>query len=266
MPSLFDDPAFSANVFYPRKDTRPAPPGALDVLIQVESDVRLHARVHPAPEPRAALVLFHGNGEVVSDYDRHAWLFAEAGARLAVIDYRGYGRSEGTPSLRSTVFDARKALDGIAPHLTRDGRPLPILVMGRSLGSLCAAELTRSLPPVAAGFILESGFTDLLAFARRRGVHLEVMTEDDLAVLCPLRKLAASSAPLLVLHGEKDTLIVADEARAAFAASSATDKKLVIVPGLGHNTLSLHPLYWSELAAFVERATQTDQNDIILHR
>ena len=129
--------------------------------------------------------------------------------------------------------------------------------MGRSLGSMCAAELMREAPLSIAGFVLESGFTDVLAFARRRGIVLDTMEDDDRALLCPLAKIARSRAPLLVLHGEDDTLIVPDEGRAAFAASTASDKTLVIVPGRGHNDLSFHPVYWGALASFVARVAAT---------
>jgi alpha-beta hydrolase superfamily lysophospholipase len=256
MPSLLDDPVFSANAFFPRKDAGPPPRGAIDARLPVANDVTLHARIHPSADasPELAwLVLFHGNGEVVSDYDAFAPHFAEAGARLAVVDYRGYGRSEGTPDLRTTVSDAPKALDAIWPLLAEGAPNLPMVVMGRSLGSMCAAELMRSSPRPVSGFVFESGFTDILAFARRRGATFETLDEADMAILCPLRKLAGSKVPLLVLHGETDSLISANEARAAFAASGAEDKELVLVPGRGHNDVSFHPTYWNKMAAFVAR-------------
>lgn len=256
MLSLLDDPVFSANLFFPRRDSRATPPGARDLSLEVEEGVTLHARIHPAPTAKADIVLFHGNGEVVADYDDSAGLYAEIGARLTIVDYRGYGQSLGAPSVRSTVFDARKAIDGLLPHLADGANRRPLIVMGRSLGSMCAAELMRSQPPFADAFLLESGFTDLIALARRRGFVAEAIEEADLAVLCPLRKLAANRAPLLVLHGEKDTLIVPDEARAAFAASASSEKELVLVPGLGHNDLSFHPLYWKAIGALVERVAR----------
>lgn len=256
MSRFLDDPVLSANVFYPRPDHRPPPAGARDVDIPV-GGAGLHARIHEAVGgSSAALILFHGNGEVVADYDDVAPLYAAAGARLVVVDYRGYGRSTGAPDLRSLLGDARPVVDALRPHLHRDGVPTPLLVEGRSLGSVAAAELCRSLPRFAAGFILESGFSDLLAYARRRGVRLASVDEGDLAVLCPKRKLAVSSAPLLVMHGEEDTLIAPAEGRANHAASASRDKRLVIIPGRGHNDVSFHRLYWEELTAFVGRVAR----------
>jgi hypothetical protein len=56
-----------------------------------------------------------------------------------------------------------------------------------------------------------------------------------------------------VLHGARDELIVPEGGRAVFAAAATGDKRLVLVPGRGHNDLSLHPVYWEELAAFMQR-------------
>ncbi len=253
MISLLDHPVVARTIFFPRASFGPPPPGARDVMLEVERGVRLHARIHDDPGAAAVVVLFHGNGEVVSDYDTAASRFAQAGGALAVIDFRGYGRSEGTPSVRALVGDAPRALEALLPHLVHAGASLPVVVMGRSLGSACAAEVVRAVPEITAGLVFESGFSDLVALARRRGLIVESIAEEDLEMLCPLRKLARGRTPLLVLHGEDDTLIVPEEGRAAYEASRAEGKRFVLIPQRGHNTLSQHPLYWEELAAFLQR-------------
>jgi fermentation-respiration switch protein FrsA (DUF1100 family) len=253
MTSIFDHPAVSANLFYPRPDFTPPERGMRDLMVEVEPGVRLHARMHEAQGAVAHVVLFHGNGEVVSDYDDAARAFAEAGAALTVIDFRGYGRSEGEPSLRSLLADARPAFAAVSRHLS----PLPVIVMGRSLGSACAAEICGE--PIA-GIVFESGFSDVAGFARRRGLPASMITQDDVDTIGPLKKLSRCKSPLLVLHGERDTLIPATEGRAAYEASGASDKRLAIVPGRGHNDLSFHPLYWEALADFVRR-TASDARD-----
>jgi alpha-beta hydrolase superfamily lysophospholipase len=256
MISLLDHPALGPTIFFPRPSFSLPPAGACDVILEVDPAVRLHARIHPNPDAIATIVLFHGNGEVVSDYDAAAPSFAHAGGSLAVIDFRGYGRSEGTPNLRNLIADARPALEALLPHLAAADRPRPIIVMGRSLGSACAAEIARAAPPIAAGIIFESGFSNLTELARRRGLPLETVADEDLAVLSPLRKLAQSHLPLLVLHGENDTLIAPAEGRAAHDASGADDKRFVLIPERGHNTVSFHPLYWEALADFLQRVAR----------
>ena len=71
--SIFDSREFNERLFFPRPDTTPPPLGATDQLID-----GLHVRVHDAGLP--TLLLFHGNGEVVADYDDQAVQFAAADA------------------------------------------------------------------------------------------------------------------------------------------------------------------------------------------
>ena len=136
----------------------------------------LHVRIHRAAGARSTVLLFQGNGEVVADYDDSAGLYARAGVALAVMDYRGYGASSGTPTLRSALTTARLVLEAVRRWLGErglagsDGAPSRLVVMGRSLGSACAAELYGARPNEVAGFILESGSSDLAALLRRRGL------------------------------------------------------------------------------------------------
>jgi hypothetical protein len=247
MTSIFDSPAFNSRLFFPRQHTSAPPPGAHDEQLAAAPGVGLHLRVHAAPSARALVLLFHGNGEVVADYDAAAPDYAAVGAQLAVVDYRGYGASSGVPTLRSALADARVVLAAMRARTT-----LPVIVMGRSLGSACAAELAGAQPPLA-GLILESGFTDLEGLVRRRGVPLDSpLPADDLAVFNPLPKLRAGTAPLLVLHGAMDTLISPSEATAAHDAAGTADRRLILIPGRGHNDVSAHPLYWASLRAFVD--------------
>src|SRR5512138_23989 len=98
-------------------------------MIDVDG-AKLHVRVHP-PVSGVTLLLFHGNGEVVADYDLAAALFARAGVTLAVMDYRSYGQSTGASTLRNLIADARIVAEAVRPQI----------VMGRSLGGVAAHEL-----------------------------------------------------------------------------------------------------------------------------
>jgi len=242
--SVFDRDDFNATLFYPRADTTPPPPGARDLFVDV-GEAHIHVRRH-AGTGAPTLLLFHGNGEVVADYDAAAARFARAGVALAVADYRGYGASEGEPTLRAVIADARPIAEAVA-----DG---PLFVMGRSLGGAAAHELYARPVAGTLGVILESAFFDLRGLVRRRGIAPPAaFSAGELALYDPAPKLAAGRLPLLVLHGEADTLIAVDEARAAFAAAGTPDKQLVTIPGHGHNDVSAAPAYWDALAAFVAR-------------
>jgi alpha-beta hydrolase superfamily lysophospholipase len=244
---VFDSPEFNARLFFPRPDRGPPPPGARDLFVDVPG-ARLHLRWHTAATPaRAVVLLFHGNGEVVADYDDLADHYAAAGAELVVVDFRGYGASTGVPTLRAAIADAAPTLAAV-----RAATRLPVVVMGRSLGSACAAELYRQRPAGVVGVILESGASDLAGLVRRRGLPVpHAFSADDRATFDPLPKLAAGDLPLLVLHGADDELIDPAEARAAHAHAGAAHKQLVFIPDRGHNDLGLAPAYWQALATFL---------------
>jgi len=240
--SVFDSDAFNRALFFPRRDTSAPPAGAIDMMIEA-GDAVLHVRRHAAPAARCTLLLFHGNGEVVADYDNAAEDFARAGAALAVADYRGYGKSTSSPTLRDLIDDARPIADAIGPHI----------VMGRSLGGAAAHELYAR--PIASmlGVVLESSFADVAGLIRRRGLVSPALSADERAKFDPLEKLPSGTLPLLVLHGERDLLIPATEARTTLLTAGSADKRLVLVPGRGHNDVSYSDVYWRALADFIAR-------------
>lgn len=245
MGSLFDSREFNERLFFPRRDSSPTPAGAVD--LEVPGEAMLHVRFHHARSELPTLLLFHGNGEVVADYDRSAPQFAEAGVNLAVMDYRGYGRSTGEPTLRNMLADAPRAYAAVRAHVAA-----PVIVMGRSLGSACAAELYARSPVGVLGVVLESGFVDLGALVRRRGMSSpRELSPDESHVFDPLPKLALGTRPLLVLHGAADTMIAPAEGQRAYDAATTKAKDLCFVPGRGHNDISQSALYWDALARFV---------------
>jgi hypothetical protein len=247
MGSIFDHPDFNERLFFPRPDDGDPPPGATDLTVSVPG-AALHLRWHRLGATGPTLLLFHGNGEIVADYDAAAPRFAASGCDLAVVDYRGYGRSTGTPSYRRCIEDA----PAVVAALTAAGAG-PIVVMGRSLGSACAAAIAAAPPAGVVGLIWESGAVDLLGLIRRRGLTPPAtLGAADLADFAVEPKLGRLGLPLLVLHGELDELIPAAEAeRALAAATRSVRRRLVIVPGRGHNDLAAEQIYWAALAAFV---------------
>lgn len=246
MESLFDTPQFNERLFFPRGTVTPAPPHALDVRIATDG-AELHLRWHHSISNAPTVLLFYGNGETVSDYDAAAPRFAACGGNLAVVDYRGYGSSTGTPTLRGALRDAH----AVVPAM-QNVRATRVIVMGRSLGSACAAELYARPHDAIDGFIWESGFVDLKGLIRRRGLTPPARLPDaDLADFDAGAKLRRGDRPLLVLHGEGDDVIAPSEARDAFELAGAARKELVYIPGRGHNDLSADGKYWDALESFV---------------
>jgi len=143
MTSIFDSDQFNQNLFFPRSDNSAPPKGAEDIFIKVEDNCKIHVRLHRSLAAKFSIIFFHGNGEIVADYNGLAEYFLALGCELVVCDFRGYGRSEGIPTLKSTLMDA-----SIIYCYLRDNEILKtnVCVMGRSLGSALPSSFAFSFP------------------------------------------------------------------------------------------------------------------------
>lgn len=246
MGSIFDSSDFNENLFFPRSDPSSPPSGKKEIFIEVEEGIRIHARQYPFAEAKFSLIYFHGNGEIVSDYDDMEEPYRNLGAELIVCDYRGYGKSSGTPTLRSVLKDAHV----IYETLRRDGRLFPqVYVMGRSLGSAPAIELCAAHKDIA-GCIIESGYADPIPLVRRRGLHVETISPEDHALFNNGKKITGVTCPLLVMHGDEDWLISSDEAEMNHRQAGSTLKMLKILDGVGHNDMITSNDYFPSLKSF----------------
>ena len=105
------------------------------------------------------ILYFHGNGEIASDYDTIAPFYTRLGITLFVIDYRGYGLSDGSPSGLRPDRGCLEAYTRAPEMLAERGlETRPLFVMGRSLGSAAAIEIVFRAKEQVAGLIIESGF------------------------------------------------------------------------------------------------------------
>ena len=95
--SVIDRSSLLQYIFYPRDDRTPCPDRAFDFAVTVQEGVEVSCRAYLADATWPSILYFHGNGEVVSDYDYIAPLFKKEGINLLVADYRGYGRTRGDP-------------------------------------------------------------------------------------------------------------------------------------------------------------------------
>jgi alpha-beta hydrolase superfamily lysophospholipase len=239
---ILDQPAVLRVMFHPRRSW----PGislvssAHDGRVEVEPGVYVGYSLHLA-EPQSPLVLyFHGNGEIARDYDSIAPLYNDLGISLLVADYRGYGWSDGFPTASSLVHDAPRVFEALGQILKEAGNEVPqrVFVMGRSLGSAAAIEVTRHRQEAIAGLIIESGFAHTARLLARLGIVLENLDETQ-DVFANLAKIGQIRLPTLVIHGQADMLIPASEGVALYEGSAASndEKRLMIIPGAGHNDL-----------------------------
>ena len=90
-----DQPEILSLIFYPRKNVSLPPPSSSDHFISVDIGVSIACRLYTHSLKAPSIIYFHGNGEVISDYDYVAPLFNQLDINLCVVDYRGYGASQG---------------------------------------------------------------------------------------------------------------------------------------------------------------------------
>jgi len=231
----------------------PSPSGSEDHFIEVAPGVSIAARHHPLEPDSPMLIHFHGNGEIVSDYDNIAPVFHATGAALFSVDYRGYGKSDGQPTVRALLDDAHVALDFVLKLREERGYTGPLVVMGRSLGSAPAIELASSRGDVLDGLVVESGFAQTPPLLSLFGIlphELGVSTEEggdneD--------KIAQVKTPIFILHAERDEILPLWQGERNFECATCSQKRLVVIPDADHSTIMLFggALYWKGLADFL---------------
>ena len=249
-----DQPEVLAVLFHPRKDDAPVPEGAVDVDIPVEEGVSVGGRFHLASDLHAVNILFfHGNGEVVSDYDDIGPRYNAKGMSLLAVDYRGYGRSSGTPTASNMLADSHLVLAWVKEWLANEERTGPLVLMGRSLGSAAALELVADADPAIAGLIIESGFAYTAPLLANMGLDLASLgiSEDD--GFRNQHKIVEFNKPTYILHAQFDQIISLDSAETLQAQSGAQAKEFAIIPGADHNNIieKVGDMYFNEIKRFL---------------
>ena len=250
--SLLDRGGASAQIFFPRPDPSPTPTGATDHVVEVDDGVTIAARRYETDPDGPTIVYFHGNGEVVGDHDGIAPLYHSIGANLFVFEFRGYGRSTGTPTIEHLVADGARCGRRAIALLDRDGFDGPRLVMGRSLGANPALEVAARVDGYA-GLILESGAGNVGRFVSRLGLASDPGL--DRLVAAHEAKLATITMPSLIIHGLRDDLIPVEHALATAELLTSSEVASELVEGAGHNDLLLVDpgRYIDAIARLVER-------------
>jgi len=247
---LLDHPLIAARYFFPGGG-----PPTSRVDVEVDGAI-LACGVHRVEGSGGwTLVSFHGNGEVVADWqgtlDR---VVNGLGWDLFLAEYRGYGGSTGTPLLG-------RMLDDVGAVVEAAGDPAKVVVMGRSVGSLFALEAVRRFPSIA-GLVLESGIADALERITLR-VHPRELGVDA-AQWASLEerldhraKIGGYAGPVLVLHTRHDGMVDVShgERLAAWAGGPST---LKVFERGDHNSILFENAeeYLGEVARFLAGVRQ----------
>jgi fermentation-respiration switch protein FrsA (DUF1100 family) len=218
-----------------------------DIALTTSDGVRLHAWFVPAPGTTPVVLFLHGNaGNISHRLDKLAVL-NQLGAAVMLLDYRGYGRSEGTPDEDGTYRDADAAYDWLRRRPVAEQR---IVVYGESLGGPIATDLAARRP--VGGLILESAPSSIIGVARHHYPYLPV------ALFLSIRydaaaKIGAVRTPLLILHSPTDEIVPFTMAEQLYAAANQP-KQLVRLRGAHNdNFLVAAETYRAALHDFLQR-------------
>ncbi len=224
-------------IFYPTREFATTPSRLQlpyeDVYINVTAKERVHGWYFPAGNPDnirdGPVVLFcHGNAGNVSHRLETAELVLHLGASILLFDYRGYGKSDGSPSEENVYTDAEACYNWLAEQ--KGVRPENIILFGRSLGGVVAIELARRVR--CRGLVVESSFTSAVELGRKMfplfPIKYLLRFKFD-----SIGKIRSVTCPLLVTHSPGDELIPLEMGRRLFDAANEP-KQFVALRG-GHN-------------------------------
>lgn len=237
-------------VYFPSRALDGGTPAAFglayeDVWLTAADGVRLHAWWVPAPEARTALLLLHGNAGNISHRLQKLSMLAELDVSVLMLDYRGYGQSDGTPSEAGTYLDAAAAYDWLR---AQGVPPRHIAVYGESLGGPIAVDLATTHD--VGYLVLESAPSTIAGVAR---YHYPWLPTDWLLSVRydALSRMPKLRAPLLIMHSPSDEIVPFAMADELYAAAPG-DKRLVRLAG-GHNDAFIvaAPVYQAALRDFL---------------
>jgi pimeloyl-ACP methyl ester carboxylesterase len=237
--AALDVPEVLLRLFHPRPETGslPLPASAREILIPVDRGVVIGARCYAAGKVAPTLLYFHGNGEIVADYEELGPLYVRLGFNFFPVDYRGYGRSTGAPTVSSMMQDCHTIFAFAREWLGQEGYAGPLVVMGRSLGSASALELASRHQDSLEGLIVESGFAYATPLLTLLGVDVAALGFVEAAGFRQVDKIRQWTKPLLIIHAEFDQIIPFAEGQALYEACPAPQKTLLKVPGANHNDI-----------------------------
>jgi len=263
--SMLDRPEILNFLFHPRADViRNGSKGAAgsgsetDHLIPVAENVNIGARFHMTSSEAPNILFFHGNGEIVADYDDLGVFYNQIGINFLPVDYRGYGFSTGTPTVTAMMQDAHRVFDFVTQWLLSEKFTGPLIVMGRSLGSAPALELACCRSSDMDGLIIESGFARALPLLRLLGIDPDALGLKEGDLFENESKISKFDKPTLIIHAQFDHIIPFSDGQALYDASPAREKTLLNISGANHNDIFARGLS-QYLAAIQTLADHLDQ-------
>jgi len=182
------------------------------------------------------IIVAHGNGDVIDKWVNTTSFLRENGIAILLVEYPGYGRSAGRPNQKDITEVLIKSYDEILNKPEIDKNKITFLGQSVGGGAICSLAKKRK----SASMILISTFTNVNIFASQYYLPKFLVKDefDNLSVVSNYEK------PLLLVHGENDSLIPISEAKKL--KSAARKGELIVLEG-GHNTIKKWRPFWEDI-------------------
>jgi fermentation-respiration switch protein FrsA (DUF1100 family) len=220
-------------------------PEMTEARLVAADGVTLSAWWRPPPADRGVLVYLHGNAGNLASLTGKLRPYLDWGLGVLAIDWRGYGKSEGSPTEEGLYADGRAALDFLA---ALGIGPERVALHGESLGSGVATLLALERP--VAALILEAPYTSVAEAAQRHYPYLPArwLVKDRFDSLARIDRI---KAPILIVHGEADDTIPVEHGRRLLAAAAGGRAKGIFLAGANHVDLFDRGVF-RDIRAFLE--------------
>lgn len=219
-----------------------------ELTLRTKDGVYISAWYIPARNARGFVLFCHGNAGNISHRLDTIRIFNSLGLGILIFDYRGYGKSQGSPDEEGTYLDAEAGWDWLVDTLQTE--PERIVLFGRSLGSAVAAEV--ALRKKAALLIMESGFTSVPDLGKKYFPHLPV------GIMARYRytsisKVGRIKIPKLFIHSPGDEIVPYEHGVKLFEKAAEPKEFLNIAGGHNEGFLLSGQVYVEGLRAFLLR-------------
>ncbi len=220
-----------------------------EVFITCKDGYTINGLFAPGREDKPLILIFHGNAGNITHRDFLLQEFNRLGCSVLLIDYHGYGKSEGTPSERNLYLDGEASLKWLWEE--KNVKPEQTVIFAKSLGSGVAVEIAtkRSFK----GLILETPFSSTASVARSHfpyncfPVGLLIIDKFD-----NISKIKNIHCPVLFIHGTRDKIIDKKESEKLFEQANIF-KEMYLVEGADHNDIQfVEPQrYWDKISDWI---------------
>ncbi|MCE9639217.1 MAG: alpha/beta hydrolase, partial [Betaproteobacteria bacterium] len=220
-----------------------------DVALHTADGVKLHGWWVPARDARGTVLLMHGNAGNISHRLGYLTMFSRLGYSVLIFDYRGYGKSGGSPGEEGTYLDAEAAWQ----HLTeaRKLKSQDIVLVGESLGGGVATWLAFKYPPRA--LVLASTFTSVPDMGAQIYPWLPVRLLARI-VYDNIARIREIKVPVMIAHSRGDDIIPFAHGQALFAAAREPKQFLELAGGHNEGFLFARDEWIAAVGAFLDRA------------